>query len=1189
MHLKSFSTYGFKSFANRTEIVFDKGITAIVGPNGSGKSNVADAIRWVLGEQNAKYLRGSKMEDVIFSGSSKRRALGLAEVTLNLDNSDRSLAISYDSVSLTRRIFRSGESEYFINKRACRLKDILDLMADTGIGKGSMSIIGQNRIDEILNSRPEERRALFEEASGIAKYRMRKKDAVRRLENTEKNLLRLTDICSEVESRIPALAEAAAKTRIFNELNNSLRSCRIAISLRHLDTLTAAKNSLLNKKAAAEDSISQNVNLLQQKQLSLTALENELDCLAENFDILQENIRAKEKALVQIQGKKDVLNERIEQNKKDLAKLEETVTRIRDKSSESFMQKKQLEAQFEAAKDNRGKILHKLAQLQEEHGKRQDALNSIQTVNEDTRSKFFLHLQELLELRSQLQATENLQKQVVGKREALKQRLEAVEENMRRNDKLAQELLESQSHAMRECKSLEEDGRKLQDQYAATKENINKDSLAKQEYVSEINQLSARSQALKRLLLSYEGLSYGIRSVLRAKEPWRKQVIGIAADLVDVEDKYVLAIETALGEHAQDIVITSSTAARDGIEFLKRTGGGRATFLPLDTIQGRNLANNETTLDALPEVCGYAVNLVKYDTRLAKVMQFLLGRILIAENINGALAAARKSRFRVRVVTLDGDVINAGGSLTGGSRKHKEGPLLRKSEIKKAETKIQLLNSDLCSLEGKLKAEEQEFKRQEKDLYEKTQLYQRLRLKAKETELALNQIKQEKIKDNETFEQLLKEKNHTAQEYVANRTQLGFLTDAVQKKELSDLALKEHLAKLEKEMAAQETELTVLLGQIQDTKDLLQTAITQQRYLEEKIRMLEEALSSQHKEIESFKNEKNAIAISMTKHSAEIIELQREYDQLTSNLQELLLGKDEYVHQRRLLIEQQEVVKRDTAKLQQRINSVEAQLRQLEINVAVNDRDHENILKQLKESYDVDECEARKTDLAQWSTLTLQALSSSEKEFVLKISELGPINATAIAEYEEVTGRRDFLQSQSNDLRQAISNLETVINQINVNMSRRFIQAFEKINNYFGQCYQKLFDGGSASLRLSNASEVLASGVEIEVQPPGKKLKRLELLSGGERALTIIALLFALITYKPSPFCVLDEIDAALDDANIQRFSRFLKIYAKDTQFILITHRKGTMESADVMYGITMEESGVSSLLSVKINEKESE
>lgn len=1187
MRLKSFSTYGFKSFAEKTEIKFDKGITAVVGPNGSGKSNISDAIRWVLGEQSAKYLRGSKMEDVIFSGSSKRRALGVAEVTVDFDNTDGTLPLDFEQVSITRRLFRSGDSDYAINKKNCRLRDIIDLLADTGLGKGSMSIISQNKIDEILNSRPEERRSIFEEAAGIAKYRLRKKDALKRLDDTAVNLTRISDIRSEVDAQVEPLAQAAAKTQQFNAFSEELRLCRLTVLLHKLDNMQTINNKLLAQKDEAANEFAQQAAAYSRKQAELAAIQRDLDKLAESYTKLQDAIKNKETTLEKLRGQQDVLTERIIQSEKAGVRLDERDKKLEEQVAERECQMQSLADEFDTVDKERIKAQLLTEKLQGERDIENRRLQDAKEQNTAAQSDFFADMQTLLKLRNELHQLEQEQEQRVRRRDALKKSIVEVEEAQEKSEEQYNGLLEKQARNAHELELLEKNYHENKQAKTDVQKRINEITTLQQECQRRLTEVETAEQSLTRLQAAYDGFGFGSRVVLKAQEPWKEQVCGVVAELISVEDKYVAAIETALGDGAQNIVTADVATAKQAIKYLKGKGG-RATFLPLDNLQIKKLKDNEVLLKALPGVCGYAIDLVSCDKHVDKAIRFLLGTILVAENMDAALAAAKASNFRIRVVTLAGDVVNVGGSLTGGSRKHKEGYLTRNIEIKQARKKLKELHQEMLGLQEQLEEQEDNAKKlrqQEQSLNEELQ---QLRLRGSELKMLLEQTEQEKLRVGEKLALLLSDRKDVTNEYLGNRDKLKNLREQVSEYETKDASAKVQLEELNKQIAQYGSNVTALDNKLQDAKVLLETSTAKVQYINERMQGLDYDTLQIRDEIDANDAEKQRLQKTITACQEQKIQLKEEEETVLLALRKIMSGKDDFADKRSSLLNKQYDMQQEGASLKRKSADSESVLRQLELDLTRHNSDYNHAKEQLAEEYQLQEDEARRIDLSAWQGKPIEELQKAERNLTVKISDLGPINAAAIEEYQAVKERSEFLRKQYDDLCIAKENLETVISDINSGMVERFQEAFAKINEYFAQCYIKLFGGGTAVLKLTEPENILDSGIDIEVQPPGKKLQSLYLLSGGERALTVIALLFALLSYLPSPFCVLDEIDAALDDANIQRFANFLREYAADTQFIIITHRKGTMEAADVMYGVTMEESGVSTLLSVKINAKES-
>ena len=1184
MRLKSFATYGFKSFADKTELTFDKGITAVVGPNGSGKSNISDAIRWVLGEQSAKYLRGSKMEDVIFSGSSKRRALGVAEVTLNFDNSDHALDIDFEEVSLTRRLFRSGDSEYSINKKSCRLKDIVDLMADTGLGKGSMSIIGQNKIDEILNSRPEERRTLFEEAAGIAKYRLRKKEAVRRLDDTAMNLTRINDIKTEVDNQVGPLSLAAEKTAQYNALSKELRQCRLTGFMRKIDSIEEVRKQLDEKKAALEAEFSAHSAVLSTKEAEYTKLQLELDKLSESYNQLQEEIKNKELALEKLRGKQGALDERIASSQRQSERLEQRNEALSQRADELERDMQKLAAEFDELDKVRAAAELNVRNLTSEKEAKEQALEEAKAQTANMQSDFFAGMQELLSLRNELRALEQEQEVRVRRREALKHSIEETEAVVSGLEEEYRNVLEAQSRNNNEGQLLSKEANSLQAEQAELEAKLKAVLNGQQQCQRRLTAAETREQSLQKMQAAYEGFGYGIKTVLKAEEYWRENIIGVAAELLQVEDKYVTALETSLGEGAQNIVTLDAQTAKTAINYLKANNAGRATFLPLDTVKPRSLSVEEERLANLPGVCGYAVDLVQYDKQAENAIRFLLGRVLIAENIDAALAAAKAGKFRVRVVTLEGDVVNAGGSMTGGSRKQREGYLSRAKEIQQAGAVVEGLRKEMLNWQEQLEEVEAEQKELQGKLQAVTEKLQQRRLKANELTLQNQRLSQEKARENEKLALYYDDRTAVANEYMANRDKVKTLRASVQELETKDSEAKTMLENLNKQIAKQGSELTAVDNQLQDAKIKLETSAAKTDLMSQRMKDLDGDTLLLRNEIKANIEEQGRLTQVVADCEAEKIRIAGESTSLMEALQKVVGGKDRFSEERFAINAQQQMAEQQINEARKIVNTSENKLRQIELEMTRQNSDYEHALEQLGSEYNMDVAAARNEELLEMDAKALQRL---ESKLTVKISDLGPINPAAIEEYQAVKERSEFLAKQYSDLCEAKENLEAVISEINSGMTRRFKEAFNQINVYFADCYVKLFGGGTALLKLSNPDDILNSGIDIEVQPPGKRLQSLYLMSGGERALTVIALLFALLSYQPSPFCILDEIDAALDDANIMRFSNFLRDYATNTQFIIITHRKGTMECADIMYGVTMEESGVSKLLSVKISEKE--
>lgn len=1187
MRLKSFTTYGFKSFADKTELTFDKGITAVVGPNGSGKSNISDAIRWVLGEQSAKYLRGSKMEDVIFNGSSKRRQLGVAEVTLNFDNTDHALNIDFDEVSLTRRLYRSGDGEYLINKKKCRLKDIVTLMADTGLGKGSMSIIGQNKIDEILNSRPEERRALFEEAAGIAKYRLRKKEATTRLDEATNNLTRINDIKTEVDAQVGPLEIAAEKTRKYNALSKAQRACRIAVLVRKIDSLEANQNALANKKQILDDEYAERLSKQTAKQAEYTQIQNDLDELARAFNALQEEITEKQAEIERIKGEQNVLDERAYQsniNKEKVLKKNESLAL---KANEMETNVKALTNEFDKADKKRVAKDLKVRELEKTIAELSETLEDLEKERDSASNAAFADMQKLTNARNDLRDLEQAQDRRARLRESLKQRIEDAEELCNKLSEEYQKKLDSQAEVEQKGRAFVDEKNRVEAQLTTLNTELSDIRARHQDAQKALNAAEAKANALSRMQANYEGFGLGIKNILKANEAWDKNVIGVVAELIKVDTKYVTAIETALGEGAQNIVARDAETAKAGIAFLKKTNGGRATFLPLDTVQKRTPSKDEEALCKLPGVLGFAADLIKYDGEAETAIRYLLGRVLIAEDIDAAHKAAAKGKFKLRVVTLEGDTVNVGGSFSGGSKKHRDGYLSRNAEIEKAQEEAKRLHAIYITEQENLEEKENLASELSKKVTTLSEAINAERIRFGEIKVEVTRVEDNKKRENENLELLLDERSEVTNEYLANRQPLKDLRASVAEMENASEEEKVKREELAQKIRNTNTEITATTNQLTDAKVELESASNLANFAEERLKNYDKEILEVQEEIRANEAEATRLDALVAKCAEDKETLEADRIRLVGELRDNVGGKTKYNEDREVLVNKQAAINAELTDINNKVSETDHKLQQLEIDKAKLTADYNHATEQLASDYSLDIYGARLEADSKAEDMTDEELKKEDTRITLSIARLGAINPAAIEEYEAIKERSEFLNKQYNDLCKAKNDLELIIGDINSGMTKRFNEAFKKINVHFANCYTKLFEGGTAVLKLTDPSDVLNSGIDIEAQPPGKKLGSLYLLSGGERALTVIALLFALLSYQPSPFCILDEIDAALDDANIIRFSNFLKNYAFNTQFIVITHRKGTMECADIMYGVTMEESGVSKLLSVKINAKE--
>lgn len=999
MQLKKLEAYGFKSFADKIEVEFDKGITAIVGPNGSGKSNISDAVKWVLGEQNVRNLRGVKAEDIIFTGSETRRQMGVAEVSLYFDN-DGSLPVDFNEVVVTRRLFRTGESEFYINKSRCRLKDITNLFADSGIGHDSMGIISQNKMDEILNARPEEKRLFFEEAAGITKYRNRKKEAMRKLDDTEGNLQRVYDILGEIENQLEPLRISAEKAARHQELQGELKSFQLAELYHRLRELQGRRqkfDSAIQEKKDQEIAANTAVQLIEGRTAKLDA-----------------EILALEKQLEALAAKRNEIHGRIEAADSEIKVLEER--RRQGKANRQRHQQllKELAATAEEARQN-----VELLEKSEAHAKEKKlAAENAVTANR----------QQAKELREQLMSMK-------GRRDELTRRQQAAERNIHTN--------------------------------------------------------GSRMQVLERLQNSYEGFGRAVKAVLKSQQPWRGGVCGAVAELLQVPGKYVTAIEVALGGSQQNIVTQDTDTAKAAIEMLKRDRLGRATFLPLSSITVRQ--NRESVPADARGVLGWANELTGTEPKYGKVADFLLGRTLVMDTLDNAIVLNRQMGQRLRIVTLEGELLSPGGALAGGSQQNRESSFLNRRE-------------EIRQLQEALSGFEKEKQALTEELQQMSEQYAALDREADELAAATNKLEMDKAV--------------LEQQAIRAREQILLRQRELKRCEDSSRQQNDELEALEKELSAS----------MEAIGDLMETSQLENRRFA--------AADEEHKAV---------------------------YQQRMSRLSDKK-NNDKEVRE-----------------AHSRLTDIQNQLHQIELNASKVDYDIEQCQQEMLSRYGlVPERAAEEAPDLEPAELK-KKLRALENE----LHALGAVNPNAPQEYADLQQRHGFLSGNAEDLEKAKADLMQLIGEMETTMTRQFREAFVKINEFFGEIFVQLFGGGQASITLTDKENVLESGVNIMVTVPGKKTQNLSVLSGGERALTVVALLFSFLKYRPAPFSVLDEIDAPLDEANIGRFGTFLKEYAQNTQFIIVTHRKGTMEAADTMYGVTIEDAGVSKVLSVKLQDYE--
>ncbi len=1185
MRLKSLELQGFKSFPDKTLISFDDGITAIVGPNGSGKSNISDGVRWVLGEQSTKTLRGSKMEDVIFSGTQRRGAVGFAEVSLTIDNSDGKLPCEYNEVTVTRRLYRSGESEYYINRSAVRLRDIHEMFMDTGLGRDGYSIIGQGRIDEILSAKSGDRREIFEEASGISKFRHRKDESERKLASTEDNLVRLRDILSEIETQVGPLKAQAEKAREYLKIYDELRGLEISVWLESLarakenaqkfindyeiacsqfnsaraavDSLYAEVESLteeMHKKDAEAESVREKMRgleaLVRERENEVAALESTVGNNLHNIERIREELSDARGRAGELSAQINERTRRIEELSEEIKSAEAEIEALREQvltastsSSDAESQIDELRIRARLCEDDIGNARVRLAAAE-------TSLTSLDLRKKDIEAELTSREGELSESRAKYSEVRRAYEEAKDKSDSIGNMLGGFE-------------LKSKSRSER---------------FEKLKETAAKLGLSIESSENKLRMLTEMER-------DFHGYSNAVKSVMRASEGRKLGgVLGTVSQLMQVSDKYTIAIETILGAALQNVVVEDERSAKDAIAYLKSTDGGRATFLPVTTVKGSELS--KPGLEKCQGFVGIASNLCTYDAKYSGIFASILGRIAVCDNINSASAMAKQYGYSFRIVTLDGQIINAGGSYTGGSVAKNSGILSRANEIKRLEGEIvelrakkQKADTEKAEAERELSALTYEIevchsdKRAADDIVLKT-----------ETEIGHYKTLHESL--NARIDELNEEKDSLSAKASAAKREMDELENEIKKYEANLSELKrceEELISSNSELAARKTELSERMAELQASLAAKRAESMETEKAREEIIKIHEAMAGDHDQKEQV------IAEYMSKNeelAGEIEEKRREEASLRGEMEKTEEELSAIAKARLELEAERNRKDKESKEKNDEILNLERERARLEIKKESAANEEQQITEKLWDTYELTIGTAEKY------VVPLQSVTAASKrvsELRSAVRKLGDVNVGAIEEYDRVSERYEFMTKQCGDLEKAKSELVKMISDITEEMQTIFKERFKVINENFGATFSEIFGGGNAELVLEDEGDILNCGIEIRVQPPGKTLKTITLLSGGERAFVAIALYFAIMKVRPTPFCVLDEIEAALDDVNVARYAEYLRRLSKTTQFIVITHRRGTMEEADMLYGVTMQEKGVSKMLAISIADVERE
>lgn len=1183
MYLKHLEIQGFKSFPDRTIVGFGHDITAIVGPNGSGKSNISDAIRWVMGEQNSRSLRGQKMEDVIFGGTEKRAQVGFAEATLVLDNSDRALRYDADEMVITRRYYRSGESEYYINKQSVRLRDINELFMDTGLGREGYSNISQGRIDEILSVKSTDRREIFEEAAGISKYRHRKEETERRLANTEDNLLRIGDKISELELQVEPLREQSEKAKKFLAYRDELKGFEVALWLHTLEKLSATARKAEEDYHSAAFILQQEHTALDQLYVTAETLSFDLHNRDMQIDGLREQIAQADAQTQSVQSAIAVLRTNSENCLANIERIKNELTEQETRSGGIGEQIQALEQRVREIAEETQKLSEQLQAAETEGRRLADSADGmtkhyleLRNRQENLRSTLSARTADLSAVEDALKQSEERCEQVKSDCAAAAARKQEAETRLAE----AQKALSEAREEITACNNTIE-GYRLRSKARTEK----RDGLRKQvsDTAVALETTTSRLKLFEEMEREYEGFSKAVRVVMQqSQRGFLRGVHGPVSKLIRTEDRYTIAVEIALGSAMQQIVVSDEQAAKAAIQYLKRNDVGRATFLPISVLRGKEW--NERGVEACRGFVGVASELVKCDDVYRSILSNLLGKTVVVEDMDAAIAMADRYGHRFRIVTLDGQVINAGGSMTGGSVSKNAGILSRANEIER----LRKLLADTQERQAALKAA----------LAEAERLAQQV-----EFELSTETEKLREAEDN-ALRLAGEEKQYAAL--------TGAIGDAVASSENELRALQERTLSDQTRQAALQKQITALERQISETEQELAVVSDGQSVAAEQSSRISERMTSIRMDSAALEAERATATDSISRlrglelamrgdraqKTALIATYTKENDTLLAQIaqreEELQAQLDAAQKQREslktALEERQQIEARKTSTEKDAQNksrdilNMERESARLEAKKTAAEMEEKQIIDKLWDSYEL----TRST--APQAAAEIENVGMAQKrvaELKRRISALGTPNLGAIEEFARVNERYEYLTGQRDDVLTSKRDLEGIISDITKQMTEIFTTEFAKINTYFGQTFTEMFGGGKASLELEDANEPLTCGIEIRVQPPGKQLKTITLLSGGEKAFVAIALYFAILKVRPTPFCMLDEIDAALDDRNVERFASYLRGFSQKTQFIVITHRRGTMEAADVLYGVTMQEQGISKILHLDLNEME--
>ncbi|GAA0099936.1 chromosome segregation protein SMC [Paraclostridium bifermentans] len=1176
MYLKRLELKGFKSFPTKTDVLFNEGITAIVGPNGSGKSNISDAVRWVLGEQSIKSLRGDKLEDVVFAGTDTKKAMNYCEVALTIDNSDKKLDIEYSEITIKRRAYRSGESEFFLNNKSCRLKDIKELLLDTGIGKDGYSIIEQGKVDEILSNNPVNRRKVFDEACGISKYRYKKQEAERNLKNTKENLNRIEDIYVEIENQLKPLETQQKKAIKYLEIKEELKKIEVNSYISEIEELEFQAEETLNHDKVLKDQMISVKSKKETLEKSITDCDEELEEIDVKINKTIEYINTIKGVINKKYSELSVLNEKIKNCNSDIQRYTNEISYINKKINDDSLELKKLNENKDNAFKNLKDIENKIDEVEIKNKDKKESINKVSQTIETLKDEIINLLDikqnsanKLSTLNANIENIENRTKTIDIDIEHIQKKICNKKEEISKFNSQKQEKLSLIENLKQEFEDINKKVNSLKIEYDKISIDIQGSKLKINEYNSKLNIYTDMEK-------HYEGFNKGVKEVLKNKN--LEGIYGALGQVISSSQKYEKALEASLGSYMQNIITKDENSAKNAINYLKKNNLGRVTFLPLNIIKSNKIDKN--AIKSSTKYIGIASELVKFDEKYKNIIENVLGRTIVIGTMDEAIKFARETNHRYKVVTLDGEILNPGGSLTGGTVRTNGNILSRKrlieefkENIEKEKQKLNSLEQEKTSLRCSIDSNLAKIEKINNELREsdKNVVVINANIKSANDEVSnlnnnLNKFENEKLSLGENLEytltktKSLKENiNEIEQKHLLNKNEIEALNSKlkeindgyeVDKSRFDDLNIEyaklnqihqatiKDIDRIQKEIKSQNDVLRTTKEQLEESKsntvkiqDQIKIETSEKENLENQIIDENKKLSLQKEQKDSIKKNRDSITTESKNIDRQYIEVKESLFKIENKIERLRSSKENYIAK---LIEEYELSLEEAKALKDE-------------SVVIDKKELENLKRQIK--------------------------------------SLGNVNIDSIKEYEEIKERYDFYSEQKKDLEESIEVIYKLIKELEENMKREFNENFILINENFKVVYKKLFGGGNGELRIVDKDNILESDIEIVAQPPGKKMKNLNLLSGGEKALTAISILFSIILAKPTPFCILDEIEAPLDDANIYRFGEFLKELSKDTQFISITHRRGTMEVADYIYGVTMQEKAISKVISLDLKE----